>query len=89
MYNFYLKAENIEVATIHHSNLIRANTWKRDTTFQFPEQDDPSELHFFDLDSILIATDNFSITNKLGQGGFGSVYKVIGFFIEEKLMILY
>ncbi|KAL5547051.1 hypothetical protein UlMin_006738, partial [Ulmus minor] len=30
---------------------------------------------FFDLESILMATNNFSITNKLGQGGFGSVYK--------------
>ncbi|KAL5546957.1 hypothetical protein UlMin_006644 [Ulmus minor] len=36
---------------------------------------DASELPFFDLDSILVATNNFSITNKLGQGGFGSVYK--------------
>ncbi|KAL5546960.1 hypothetical protein UlMin_006647 [Ulmus minor] len=34
-----------------------------------------SELPFFDLDSILVATNNFSTTNKLGQGGFGSVYK--------------
>ncbi|KAM6555418.1 hypothetical protein CsatB_002437 [Cannabis sativa] len=37
--------------------------------------DDQPELHFFELDSVLIATNNFSITNKLGQGGFGSVYK--------------
>ncbi|KAL5547048.1 hypothetical protein UlMin_006735 [Ulmus minor] len=69
------KKEKIEVTKIDHFKLIRANSRKRDTTFQFPEQDGPSELHFFDLDSILIATDNFSITNKLGQGGFGSVYK--------------
>ena len=30
----------------------------------------------FDLGMILIATDEFSAENKLGQGGFGSVYKV-------------
>jgi len=24
-----------------------------------------------------IATDNFSVTNKLGEGGFGPVYKVM------------
>ncbi|KAL5546985.1 hypothetical protein UlMin_006672 [Ulmus minor] len=36
-----------------------------------------SELPFFDFDSILVATKNFSVTNKLGQGGFGSVYKGI------------
>ncbi|WRX26472.1 Protein kinase domain - like 10 [Theobroma cacao] len=40
------------------------------------ELEDPSELPVFDLNSILVATDNFSITNKLGQGGFGPVYKV-------------
>ncbi|EOY28489.1 S-locus-specific glycoprotein S6, putative [Theobroma cacao] len=39
------------------------------------ELEDPSELPVFDLNSILVATDNFSITNKLGQGGFGPVYK--------------
>ncbi|TKY59365.1 G-type lectin S-receptor serine/threonine-protein kinase [Spatholobus suberectus] len=34
-----------------------------------------SDLPFFDLSSIAAATDNFSAANKLGQGGFGSVYK--------------
>ncbi|KAK9092232.1 hypothetical protein Syun_027143 [Stephania yunnanensis] len=33
------------------------------------------ELPFFDLDSMIIATENFSPANKLGTGGFGSVYK--------------
>ena len=32
-------------------------------------------LHF-NLASIRNATDNFSDSNKLGQGGFGAVYKV-------------
>nr|POE93120.1 g-type lectin s-receptor-like serine/threonine-protein kinase rks1 [Quercus suber] len=34
-----------------------------------------SNLPLFDLRIIIAATDNFSITNKLGQGGFGPVYK--------------
>ena len=34
------------------------------------------ELQYFDLSTILAATDNFSPVNKLGQGGFGTVYKV-------------
>ena len=34
------------------------------------------QLPFFSLSSILIATDRFSEANKLGQGGFGPVYKV-------------
>ncbi|KAK6932454.1 S-locus glycoprotein domain [Dillenia turbinata] len=29
----------------------------------------------FEFNTIVLATDNFSVTNKLGQGGFGIVYK--------------
>ncbi|CAI9267019.1 unnamed protein product [Lactuca saligna] len=34
-----------------------------------------TELHYFTFQSISSATDNFSNTNKLGEGGFGAVYK--------------
>ena len=34
------------------------------------------ELPIFDLTVISNATDNFASSNKLGEGGFGSVYKV-------------
>ena len=30
----------------------------------------------YDFDTIKFATDDFSNLNKLGQGGFGAVYKV-------------
>ncbi|KAF5943357.1 hypothetical protein HYC85_017434 [Camellia sinensis] len=33
------------------------------------------ELPFMELATIMAATDNFSDSNKLGQGGFGTVYK--------------
>nr|XP_023913706.1 G-type lectin S-receptor-like serine/threonine-protein kinase At4g03230 [Quercus suber] len=33
------------------------------------------DLPFFDFESILVATDSFSNANKLGQGGYGPVYK--------------
>ncbi|XP_040362217.1 G-type lectin S-receptor-like serine/threonine-protein kinase RKS1 isoform X2 [Rosa chinensis] len=33
------------------------------------------ELQFFDLNTLMAATDNFSHVNELGQGGFGAVYK--------------
>lgn len=36
-----------------------------------------SELSLLDFNSIVSATNNFSIENKLGQGGFGLVYKVL------------
>ncbi|XP_020201911.1 G-type lectin S-receptor-like serine/threonine-protein kinase At1g11410 isoform X1 [Cajanus cajan] len=45
------------------------------TDLQEFESTKNSDLPFFDLNSIAAATDNFSDANKLGQGGFGSVYK--------------
>ncbi|XP_062013315.1 G-type lectin S-receptor-like serine/threonine-protein kinase At1g61370 isoform X2 [Rosa rugosa] len=47
----------------------------RDGLREYIGQHDSSELRMYDFDSIVIATDGFSITNKLGQGGFGPVYK--------------
>ena len=40
------------------------------------KQDDSPDLTVFSFDSILLATNKFSTKSKLGQGGFGSVYKV-------------
>ncbi|XP_030948887.1 cysteine-rich receptor-like protein kinase 15 [Quercus lobata] len=37
--------------------------------------DDSGEKLYFDLSTILTATNNFSEVNKLGEGGFGPVYK--------------
>ena len=34
------------------------------------------ELPLFELATLLNATNNFSSDNKLGEGGFGPVYKV-------------
>lgn len=36
-----------------------------------------SNSPLFDLKTIIAATDNFSVANELGKGGFGSVYKVV------------
>lgn len=38
---------------------------------------DELELPLFDFSTVAMATNDFSDENKLGQGGFGSVYKVI------------
>ncbi|ONI18607.1 hypothetical protein PRUPE_3G226300 [Prunus persica] len=53
-----------------------------DTT-EFTEEDERDiDVPFFDLQSILDATDNFSNANKLGQGGYGPVYK--GKFVGDQ-----
>ena len=44
------------------------------------------DLSIFDLSCIVAATDNFSMTNKIGQGGFGSVFKVQLQFIMSLLI---
>lgn len=36
------------------------------------------ESLIIDLATLRIATDNFAENNKLGEGGFGAVYKVYG-----------
>ncbi|XP_059661961.1 G-type lectin S-receptor-like serine/threonine-protein kinase At1g11330 isoform X1 [Cornus florida] len=38
-------------------------------------QEESSELPYFNLEKIAAATENFSLANKLGEGGFGPVYK--------------
>lgn len=42
---------------------------------------DDIELPMFDFKTLAMATDNFSEANKLGQGGFGIVYRVGLFFL--------
>ncbi|KAI9197640.1 hypothetical protein LWI28_001967 [Acer negundo] len=39
------------------------------------DEDHSEEMHFFSLTTIKAATNNFSNENKLGEGGFGPVYK--------------
>ncbi|PRQ57797.1 putative protein kinase RLK-Pelle-DLSV family [Rosa chinensis] len=70
----------ILVATVFGLHRLRANQKEsiptsRDTLRKYIGKHDPSELLIYDFDTILTATDNFNITNKLGQGGFGPVYK--------------
>jgi serine/threonine protein kinase len=40
-------------------------------------QVDDGDLPVFNLSTIAKATNNFTIINKIGEGGFGPVYKVI------------
>ncbi|PON45600.1 Cysteine rich receptor like kinase [Trema orientale] len=45
------------------------------TVGKFPEEKYGSELQIFYFNSVSVATDDFSVQNKLGQGGYGPVYK--------------
>ncbi|XP_050368889.1 uncharacterized protein LOC126786982 [Argentina anserina] len=47
----------------------------KDRRYYFEEEREDMELPLFDLNTVADATDNFSSSNKLGEGGFGPVYK--------------
>ncbi|KAH0459173.1 hypothetical protein IEQ34_011987 [Dendrobium chrysotoxum] len=52
---------------------------RRRSKMKIPREDNPEQLInveslFFDLSTLEVATSNFSEHNKLGEGGFGSVY---------------
>ncbi|KAG6505827.1 hypothetical protein ZIOFF_038193 [Zingiber officinale] len=48
---------------------------KRSSHIDYEAEEKDMELPLFDLNTIKDATDDFSTDNKLGQGGFGPVYK--------------
>ena len=78
------------------SEEIPLNVLDRPTGTHFMEghmhdQDNTGETYYFILTTILAATNNFSDSNKLGEGGFGPVYKVketYVFHIEEKWYVM-
>ncbi|KAL2475492.1 S-locus lectin protein kinase family protein [Abeliophyllum distichum] len=45
-----------------------------------------AEVSVFDVNTIVSATDDFSQSNKLGEGGFGAVYKVWDSWREERAL---
>ena len=48
----------------------------RERNMQVSDEEGSGEMHYFSLTTILAAINNFSEDNKLGQGGFGPIYKV-------------
>jgi len=67
-------------------SFIIANNW---SIFFYSEIEEDMELPSFHLATIVKATDNFSSNNKLGQGGFGPVYKVYNNVLQSWVIIYY
>ncbi|CAN0898045.1 G-type lectin S-receptor-like serine/threonine-protein kinase CES101, partial [Linum grandiflorum] len=56
--------------------LIEGNVLNKTSNGTSEEQEDnENELQIFLFETIVVVTNYFSETNKLGEGGFGSVYK--------------
>lgn len=56
--------------------------------YQEENQDEDLELPTFGLATIFAATDQFALSNKIGQGGFGPVYKVWQIFPSRVVISL-
>ncbi|KAL3577589.1 hypothetical protein D5086_019093, partial [Populus alba] len=56
----------------HKNRKMTGNLQRRSNNKDLKEE---LELPFFNIDELACATNNFSVSNKLGQGGFGPVYK--------------
>ncbi|XP_060667648.1 G-type lectin S-receptor-like serine/threonine-protein kinase SD1-13 isoform X2 [Ziziphus jujuba] len=63
-----------EVQTSLASQLRTSNDQNREGVFEFSINKD-HELPLLSFSSVMAATDNFSLCNKIGEGAFGPVYK--------------
>ncbi|KAL5546087.1 hypothetical protein UlMin_005774 [Ulmus minor] len=77
---FWIARKRREAKEWERSSLFRDTTsspYRKDLPGEreLEESKTSSDLPFFHLNIIAEATDNFSLSNKLGKGGFGTVYK--------------
>ncbi|KAK9932494.1 hypothetical protein M0R45_019729 [Rubus argutus] len=72
VYGWHRLRANQKRKHLHLTDMIQSS---RDALREYIGPSDLSELLIYDFDTISTSTNSFSITNKLGQGGFGPVYK--------------
>ncbi|KAJ4757749.1 G-type lectin S-receptor-like Serine/Threonine-kinase [Rhynchospora pubera] len=67
----------ITVISVLHNSYRKSHfaSATKEKTLEENDSIKDADLPVFDMDTIAQATDNFSITNVVGQGGFGIVYK--------------
>ena len=58
------------------SHILQSSESFTDRSTHGNDHENGGDVHYFILSDILAATNNFSDANKLGEGGFGPVYKV-------------
>ncbi|RYR43700.1 hypothetical protein HN51_019788 [Arachis hypogaea] len=73
--SWYMFRERTASKALEHVRINEIVT--HDTNVQILQKEEDMSLPLFDLSRIIVATDNLSPINKLGEGGFGSVYKGI------------
>ena len=64
-------------STIDQEMLLRELGIDRRGRHRRSARKNDNELQIFSFESVALATDYFSDANKLGEGGFGPVYKVL------------
>ncbi|KAF8030170.1 hypothetical protein BT93_E2566 [Corymbia citriodora subsp. variegata] len=67
----------IRLGTLHNTGYAGDSTSFTNRTFQRRFDKNVLDSPFFDFATMVTATNYFSASNKLGQGGFGPVYKVV------------
>ncbi|KAK9932489.1 hypothetical protein M0R45_019726 [Rubus argutus] len=72
VYGWHRLRANQKRKHLHLTDMIQSS---RDALREYIGPSDLSELLIYDFDTISTSTNNFNISNKLGQGGFGPVYK--------------
>jgi hypothetical protein len=70
------KASSNNLLLFHFDTELDAINEEMNTNNNMKKRENDSELPLFSYESVSTATNNFSAINKLGEGGYGPVYKV-------------